>query len=182
MQGIIFNAMEEFVLEISDMAMWNDVLNSCDLKTNGVYTAGISYNDSEIISLATVLCEKLQVPVEEGMKLFGQFLFGFLVQRGPVELAEYKNTQALLIELEDVVHRDVQRIHPDAYTPFFKYIPKSEDEGELIYSSKRKLCVIAEGLLAGAAKHYGQSITMTHTQCMHNDMQDCRWNVKFSDL
>lgn len=180
MQGIIFNALEEFVLEAADMEVWNSILASNDLKSGGVYTSGVSYDDEEIVSLATTLCEKLDIPLVDGLKLFGKYLFGFLLNRGPIELANYPNAQALLENLESVVHRDVKRIHPDAYTPFFIYKPINENEGELSYTSKRKLCFVAEGLLAGAAEHYGQTVQMTHFECMHNGAESCKWNVIFS--
>ena len=106
MQGIIFNALEEFVLEAADMEVWNSILASNDLKSGGVYTSGVSYDDEEIVSLATTLCEKLDIPLVDGLKLFGKYLFGFLLNRGPIELANYPNAQALLENLESVVHRD----------------------------------------------------------------------------
>jgi hypothetical protein len=180
MQGIIFNALDEFVLETADMEVWNALLESSNLESGGVYTSGVSYDDAEIVSLATNLCEKLGVPLTDGLRLFGEFLFGFLISRGPIELAMYPNTQTLLQNLESVVHRDVKRIHPDAYTPLFEYFPTTEHEGELTYLSKRKLCFIAEGLLQGAAKHYGQSVEMHHSQCMHDGAENCRWNVTFT--
>jgi hypothetical protein len=180
MQGIIFNALEEFVLETANMEVWNSILASSNLKSGGIYTSGVNYEDSEIVSLATSLCEKLGIPLVDGLKLFGKYLFGFLLNRGPIELASYPNTQALLENLETVVHKDVKRIHPDAYTPFFVYTPINENEGELSYSSKRKLCFVAEGLLEGAAEHYGQSVQMTHFECMHDGAKSCKWKVTFS--
>lgn len=180
MQGIIFNALEEFVLENADMETWNKVIENSKVASEGVYTAGVRYDDGEIVSLASELCDQLGVPLEDGLKMFGEFLFGFLINKGPVEISNYENTQTLLKNLEDVVHKDVKCIHPDAYTPFFQYTPKTEDEGELVYHSKRKLCIVAEGLLSGAAKHYGQSISIDHTACMHHGADKCYWNIKFS--
>lgn len=180
MQGIIFNALEEFFLETADMEVWNSVLESSDLKSGGVYTSGVNYEDAEIVSLATNLCEKLDIPLVDGLKLFGKYLFGFLLNRGPIELGNYPNAQALLENLENVVHRDVKRIHPDAYTPFFVYTPVNDSEGELSYLSKRKLCFVAEGLLTGAAEHYGQTVQMNHYECMHGGAEKCKWKVKFS--
>lgn len=180
MQGIIFNALEEFVLENAGMETWNKVIENSKVASEGVYTSGVSYDDAEIVSLATALCEQLGVPLEDGLRMFGAFLFGFLLNKGPIELSNYKNAQSLLKDLEEVVHQDVKRIHPDAYTPFFQYFPQSESKGELIYYSKRKLCVVAEGLLQGAAQHYGQTIIIEHTDCMHNGSEKCHWQVEFS--
>jgi hypothetical protein len=180
MQGIIFNALEEFVLESASMEVWNDVLDACQLASDGVYTAGITYDDAEVLALATALCGILNVSVNDGLKLFGVFLFDFLLKKGPIELHKYEDTPSLLLELESVVHRDVKRINPDAYTPLFEYTAITKDTGSLSYYSKRKLCVVAEGLLAGAAKHYNQTVTMKHTQCMHDDFDKCIWDVIFA--
>lgn len=180
MQGIIFNALEEFVLENADMEVWNSVIEDSKVPNEGAYTAGVSYGDEEIVALASTLCEKLGVSLEDGLKLFGQFLFGFLLQRGPIELKSYENTQTLLADLEDVIHKDVKRIHPDAYTPFFEFNPASASEGELIYRSKRKMCAVAEGLIQGAANHFGQQVAMAHTECVHKGNQECKWTLQFS--
>ena len=180
MQGIIFNALEEFVLENASMEVWNDVLEASKVESGGAYTAGISYKDEEIVALATALCNILELSLNDGLKVFGEYLFEFLLNKGPIELQEYGSAQKLLVEIEDVVHRDVKRVHPEAYTPLFEYTPKTEDSGTLTYLSKRKLCIVAEGLLTGAAKHYGQTVTMKHTQCMHDDFDKCIWDVNFS--
>jgi len=180
MQGIIFNALEEFVLENADMEVWNSVIEDSKVASGGAYTSGVSYDDAEVVALATNLCEKLGVALNDGLKMFGEFLFGFLLSKGPIEVGNYQTTQMLLAELESVIHRNVKRIHPDAYTPFFEYTPQSENSGELIYRSKRKLCVVAEGLIQGAAKHYGQTVAFDHFHCTHNGDENCQWVLIFS--
>ena len=180
MQGIIFNALEEFVLENADMEVWNSVIEDSGVASGGVYTSGVSYDDSEIVALASTLCNKLGLELNEGLKVFGEFLFSFLVNGVSIELRDYDKSQSLLADLEDVIHRDVKRIHPEAYTPFFEYLPSSESKGELIYRSKRKLCPVAEGLIYGLAKHYSQKVTLSHSQCMHDDHDECKWDVVFS--
>ena len=180
MQGIIFNALEEFVLENADMEVWNEVIETSKVPNEGAYTAGVSYNDEEIVALASALSDKLGVSLEDGLKLFGEFLFGFLLSRGPIEIKSYNNVQTLLADLEDVIHRDVKRIHPDAYTPFFEFKPSNEVTGELIYRSKRKMCAVAEGLIQGAANHFGQDVSMDHVECVHKGNDDCRWILQFA--
>jgi predicted hydrocarbon binding protein len=179
MQGIIFNALEEFVLDAADMEVWNDVIEQSQVASGGAYTAGVLYDDAEIVALASTLCDKLGVSLADGLKLFGKFLFGFLLNRGPIELKEYKDTQSLLADLEDVIHKDVKRIHPDAYTPFFEFRRSNDNEGELIYRSDRKMCAVAEGLVEGAAEHFGQQVSMVHTHCTHNGDNDCHWQLSF---
>ncbi len=180
MQGVIFNALEEFVLDRANMEVWNEVLDASQVESGGVYTAGMNYKDEEVLALASALCEALKIPLNEILRLFGEFLFSFLLSRGHVELNEYRNSQALLMELESVIHQDIKRVHPDAYTPLFEYIPLTENTGQLSYFSKRKLCMVAEGLLAGAANFFHQEVKIIQTECMHENFEKCRWDVTFS--
>lgn len=179
MQGIIFNALEEFVIETAGMALWNDVIEASRVSSAGVYTAGMAYDDEEIIALASTLCHKLGIPLSQGLNMFGEYLFTFLLTRGPIEIQEYNRSQTLLMDLERVIHSDVRRIHPHSYTPFFEYKEIDDSNGVLIYRSKRQLCFIAEGVIQGLAKHFNQSVQLTHTQCMHDHHAECIWNVSF---
>ena len=180
MQGVIFNAIEEFVIDLGGMELWNKVLESADVPSGGIYTFGETYDDQEIVDLAVHLCDAIDVELAKGLNLFGRFLFGYLLARGNVQIKDYNNTQALLSELEDVIHKDVKRLHPGAYTPFFEYQSVDQEQGILIYRSKRKLCQVAEGLVQGAAENYGQYVLLQHTHCMHQDAEECRWNLQFS--
>ncbi len=180
MQGIIFNALAEFVEETAGLEAWNDILEDSQVASGGAYTSGGTYPDEEIVALAVAICDKLGLELNDGLRAFGQYLFGFLLERGPVQIKSYADTQTMLSELDSVVHTEVKRVHPDAYTPFFEYQPSDTTSGELVYRSKRKLCAVAEGLLAGAAAHYGQSVAMKHTHCVHKGEEDCRWHLTFS--
>lgn len=181
MQGVIFNAIEEFTIDLGGMELWNQILDEAAVKSGGIYTFGKTYDDQEIVDLAVTLCKSINVELDKGLHLFGKFLFTYLLDKGNVHIKDYPNTQSLLSELEDVIHRDVERLHPNAYTPFFEFTKIDENSGELIYRSKRKLCQVAEGLVEGAADHYGQNVVMSHTQCMHRNDDDCHWTLTFSE-
>jgi hypothetical protein len=180
MQGIIFNALGEFVEETAGLEAWNDVIEISKVESEGAYTSGASYPDEEILALATAVCDKLSIELHDGLRAFGKFLFRFLVERGPVQIKEYPDTQTMLKELDSVVHSEVRRVHPDAYTPFFEYVEADSKTGELMYRSDRRLCVVAEGLLQGAADYYGQNVAMQHSECVHHGAEDCRWQLQFS--
>lgn len=68
MQGIIFNALEEFVLDAADMEVWNDVIEQSQVASGGAYTAGVLYDDAEIVALASTLCDKLGVSLADGLE------------------------------------------------------------------------------------------------------------------
>ncbi|MFT6261284.1 MAG: hypothetical protein ACJA0E_000605 [Bermanella sp.] len=180
MQGIIFNALEEYVLEKAGMELWNSVIDDSKVASGGIYTARGKYDDAEIIALTTTLSEKLALSLNDCLNIFGEFLFNYLVDRGPIKVKDYTNLQSLLSELESVIYGGVKLINPDTYTPLLEYIPRDENSGELVYRSNRQLCPIAEGVIKGLAKHYYPSIIFSHTQCMHDDYESCKWNLIFT--
>lgn len=47
------------------------------------------------------------------------------------------------------------------------------------YYSPRKLCAFAEGLLLGAADHYGQAINVQQPNCMNRGDPRCRLEIAF---
>lgn len=180
MQGIIFNALGEFVEEAAGLEAWNDVIEASKVESGGAYTSGATYADEEIIALATATCNALSIELNDGLKAFGKYLFSYLVNRGPVQIKEYPDMQTMLKELDSVIHKEVKRVHPDAYTPFFEYFESDATSGELMYKSDRQLCVVAEGLLEGGAEFYNQTIALEHSQCTHRGGDECRWKVQFS--
>ena len=45
------------------------------------------------------------------------------------------------------------------------------------YRSPRRLCVLAEGLIYGAAEHYNTPIKIEHPVCMHRGSDHCDMRV-----
>lgn len=180
MQGVVFNALADFVEETAGMEVWNEAIDSSNLISEGAFTAGQVYPDEDIVTLAIFVANKLELELSDALRAFGQYLFGFLMDRGPVEVRDYPDTQTMLTELDGVIHSEVRRLNPNAYTPFFEYTPTSDLTGELVYRSKRKMCAIAEGLIYGAADYYQQTLEMEHDLCMHSGAEECHWRLTFT--
>lgn len=178
MQGLIFNALEEFVLENADLATWNAILNETDLPSGGIYTAGVRYDDSEMMALAEAVCQKLGVDRATGLEVFGKFLFGFLQTRMASVLEGRKDLFETLEKLDDTVHVNVKRLHPNAYLPSFQFEYIDSNAGYLDYRSDRKLCELASGLIQGCAEYFHAPIHLQHVECMHDGAGRCRWHIE----
>ncbi|EAT11528.1 guanylate cyclase [Bermanella marisrubri] len=178
MQGLIFNALEEFVIKNADLSTWNTILSETDLPSGGIYTAGGRYDDSEMMALAQAVCEKLGVDQATGLEVFGKFLFGFLQTRMASVLEGRKDLFDTLENLDNTVHVNVKRLHPDAYLPFFQFEYLDTNTGYLDYRSNRKLCSLASGLIQGCADHFNSPIHLEHVECMHDGAARCRWHIK----
>lgn len=177
MKGVIFNVLEEMVIDQCGMEAWNEILNQLSL--DGVYTAGESYPDNELFNLVQCISEKTGMPAETLVEAFGEFLFDRLKERYPIFVESEKNLKAFLLSVEDVIHLEVKKLFNNPNLPTFTYTELSDKELLMRYSSPRKLCLLAEGLIRGAAKHYNSAISISHPVCMHKGSPHCDLIIRF---
>lgn len=177
MQGVIYTILSDMVIENYGMELWNDVISDAAIESGGAFTAGVQYNDSELIGIVTQLSQKLSVPVNDLVQSYGEYLFPKLLEQLPLDDIDMSNMRTFLLQVDSVIHKEVKRIHPDAYLPSFEYEENAKDSLTMLYRSKRKLCALSEGLLMGASKYFATPITIHHCKCMHKGDDHCRLEI-----
>lgn len=178
MKGVIFNILEEMVEERYGMAVWNDILNQY-LPDDGIYIAGESYQDDQLLTLIQAICEKLDLPREQLVSGFGEFLFQQLATRHPYFLQGPPDLKSFLKSIESVIHVEVHKLYDSPNLPSFRYTEPVPNTLIMHYRSPRKLCLLAEGLIRGAAAHYATTIELEHTCCMHLGDPQCDLVIRF---
>ena len=181
MQGSIFTAFSELVIEQQGMAAWDEMLDKVQPASDGIYTKGQQYDDDELFSLVGALAEKTGLPATDLVRAFGQFLFDKLYANMPPNVEHIDNLRDFLFAIDSVIHVEVQRIHPDAYLPKFHYEVNESDDLIMYYESKRKLCHAAEGLIMGAAAQFDSEVNILHPECMHEGSSRCKLVIQFKD-
>ena len=177
MKGVIFNVLEEMVIDQCGMGIWNDILETQQIA--GIYTAGESYPDEELFSLVTCISEKTQIPAETLISAFGEFLFDRLAARYPVFIEAEETLKGFLKSVDDVIHIEVRKLYENPNLPDFECEEPTGDKLIMRYSSPRQLCILAEGLIRGASKHYKTEIELDHPVCMHDGADHCDLIVRF---
>lgn len=178
MQGIIFTLFADMVVEKFGMETWNDVLASAAVPSSGVYTTGRAYEDGEMHALLQALCRRIQLDVESAMRAFGQYLFPHLMASLPAGQTCATTFPELLQSIESVIHSEVRRLNPEANPPTIRCRHLEPDLIALHYRSYRDLCCVCEGILQGAAAHYGLRITTRHTLCRHRGDDECVFEIR----
>lgn len=172
MKGMVFTTFTDLVEEEFGFEMWDALVEQVKPPTDGVYVATGNYPDSELIALVMALSEKTGTPATTLQLVFGEYLFKALA-RGYPQLLAHDNAKDFLLSVHDVVHRQVLKLYPDAELPDFRYEDPGDNRLVMIYESKRDLPCLAEGLIQGAAKHYGVAITQTTEPCKVQDGTPC---------
>lgn len=171
MKGIVFTVLAEVITESHGARVWDRLLDDAGL--DGAYTAVGSYDDGEMERLVAAAGSLLELDRETVLRWFGIHAIPRFHARYPHIFAEYVSAKALLLALNDVIHPQVRKLFPGAYAPEFAYAEIDVHTLSLEYRSTRMLCSFAEGLVLGAAAHYGDDVTVTHATCCRTGDERC---------
>ena len=75
MKGAVFISLQEMVEQSIGFAGWQQLIDACNLPSQGAYTSGGKYDDSEMAELVGTLSERLATPIPDLLKAFGNHLF-----------------------------------------------------------------------------------------------------------
>lgn len=178
MKGIIFNAFEQFVIANHGEDFFDDVLARCSLATHEPFVGPGTYPDEDLLELVGQTVKQLGVPLPDALRAFGRFAFPALASAFPVCVRPHGDARSFLRSVDDVIHVEVRKLHPDAATPTFHY----RDDGDALvieYHSPRALCHVMEGLIDGVADHFSQPISQRQLQCTASGAPHCEFRLEF---
>ncbi|MCQ8878820.1 heme NO-binding domain-containing protein [Pseudoalteromonas shioyasakiensis] len=181
MKGSIFQALESLVLQHRDMGYWNALLVK-NAPKGRCYVSVNDYPDAELNALVADICEELELEQAVVISLFGRHLFSHLMQHYQVVVSRYQHFEALILNIHNVIHKEVNKLHQGANLPTMRCMMIEPGYIEMHYSSPRKLCILAEGLIYGAAEHFNMQINIEHPQCQHRGDAECTLNIYYKRL
>ncbi len=180
MKGIVFNVFEKFIVENHGQDFFEDVLDECELQTDGAFVGPGTYPDSDLLEIVSKTIAKAGIPLDAALKAFGQYLFHELVKTYPVFVDSVSSLKDFLKSVDGVIHVEVNKLYPEAITPKFEYNEPSDDVLEIKYSSDRNLPDLFEGLTNGAAEHYKSEIEMNRVP-VDESKGIWKFSIKFCD-
>jgi len=160
MKGIVFSEFMELVENTFGEDMLDDIIEDCesDLSTGGAYTSVGTYDHQELVQMVVALSKRSGVEVPALIKTFGGHLAVAFASKFPQFFEECNSSFEFFKKIDDHIHVEVHKLHPDAELPKFRYEQFSDSDFRLIYESNRHFADLAEGLLEGVAKYYQETI------------------------
>jgi len=176
MKGIVFNLLEEVVVQQHGAAAWDGLLDATGF--DGSYTSLGSYPDDEIEQLVLAGAKALGLQPAEVLRWFGQSALPLLAERYPGFFTNHTTTRPFILSLNSIIHPEVRKLYAGAHCPHFHF--EDGPGGELLmgYDSPRKLCALAQGFIEGAAAHFGEAVSVEHLRCMHRNDPDCLLSIR----
>lgn len=167
----MFNLLEQAVVNQHGPDAWERLIDEAGVE--GAYTAVGTYPHEELHGLVSAASSLLSTPVDDLVRWFGRTAIPLLVERYPVFFEKHSTTKDFALTLNDVIHPEVRKLFPGAYAPEFDFDDTGPDSLALGYKSYRDLCFFAEGLMEGAAAHYGEDVRITQSSCTRNGDEKC---------
>ncbi|MCF6766041.1 heme NO-binding domain-containing protein [Thiotrichales bacterium 19S3-7] len=181
MKGLIFTALNDYIEESFGLAYWDYLIKQSTPQSEGVYTASKSYPDQEIANYIEIICNEKHIKPEVLLEGFGEFLFPELYEFHKTIMNEFDSFNDFIFSVNDIIHVEVNKLWQETKLPTIKTQQKEDQTILMEYSSQRKLCYLAIGLIKGASKQYSQPISLNHIQCMHSGAQSCLIEIYTSE-
>lgn len=181
MHGIIFSELKRYAEDRLGDDCWRELLVEAGLDSR-LYLAVTTYPDEEAIALVGAAAARAGLPVPAALEGFGVFIAPTLLSMYKSHVRPEWRTLDLLENTEPTIHTVVRRRNPGASPAVLRCTREASDRLELVYSSERRLCPLAIGIVRGVAAHYGEQITIDQTQCMYDGADSCTMAVRTKAL
>lgn len=179
MHGIVFAQLRNYVSIRLGRERWSQIVEAAGLDQL-VFLPNASYPDSEMTRLLATLSEQLAQPVNEVVQDFGMYLATPLLGiYGPLLDAQWR-TLDLLEHTEKTIHTVIRMQRPNAAPPRLEIERNGPETVTIVYTSARRLCALAEGIIRGVADHYRETVDIEQTSCMHRGDPACVIKVRLT--
>lgn len=160
MKGIVFTEFIDLVEEHFDPDIADRMITAAALPNGGAYTAVGTYAHTELVRMVVELGRLTGVPLQELIGLFGRHLAVRFTQLFPSFFAEQPDLFSFLASIDSHIHIEVRKLYPDAELPSFPVEARDDRSMTLLYRSQRCFEDLAEGLILGCARHYGEHVRL----------------------
>ncbi len=174
MKGVVFNVVEDVVREVLSEDAWDDVI--VEAGVDGAYTSLGTYADEELAAIVAVTARAADMTASDTLRLVGRRGFKHLASRAPHVLDGLDDWRAVLISLDGIIHPEVLKIYADATTPGFEAVTDGDDL-RVTYTSSRRMCALADGLILGSGDWFGTELVVEHESCVEDGDDSCTMRV-----
>ena len=165
MHGIIFFLLHRFAENTLGENGWSDLFEEAGMPLKA-YSPTAAHPDVDLLELLDSGARITGKSKPELLEAFGEYLGPELLALHPSLVDPEWKTLELLTNTEQVIHSVVRRKNPGAAPPNLRVQRVSDREVHLLYSSERRLCAVAKGMVRGLARHFDEEIEIHEEACM----------------
>lgn len=176
MHGSICVIVKKFIEQNYGSVVWKDILKSAGHE--GLVLSPIqSYPDEAVFAIVGSACEHLEIDMPTALEAVGKFAAPELIKFSRGMLHPEWKTFELLGNIESLIHRTIRINNPDAEPATIQAFELSENEVQVVYSSPRGLCALANGILQGLGDYFAEDLQVVENTCRHKGDPFCTFTV-----
>jgi len=176
--GLIFFYLQKFAdVAAAGATSWKGVRSSVTTTATRFLPSG-TYPDADAVAILSAIADTTGRPLPVVLEEFGHYLAPHLVKVAAPVIDPSWRTLDLIEHTEAIIHAMVRTTTPGAAPPVLETVRQSPDELHLVYSSARRLCPLATGLMQGIAAHYGETIRIEEPSCLLRGDPFCSFVVE----
>ncbi|MEK7434705.1 MAG: heme NO-binding domain-containing protein [Cyanobacteriota bacterium] len=172
MHGMIFNELKNYADLKYGNSAWGDLIKESGLNTR-FYLPIKDYPDEEIVNIIVTASKLLGKTVDFLLEDFGEFVSHKFIGNYKQLIKPEWNVLDFIQNVEEEVHVIMRKLVRGSRPPVLKYKRVNNKELIVYYSSERKLCVLAKGVIRGAGNHYKEKLVILEKNCMHKGADCC---------
>jgi predicted hydrocarbon binding protein len=176
MHGIIFGELKGWADAKLGGDSWRKVLEEAGLGSKLYMPVG-EYPDGEATQIIGAIARRTGKDVKVAFEEFGEFIAPHLIALYQHMVNPKWRTLELLENTECTMHRVVRSRNPGARPPQLE-TKRQGKEVLITYSSHRKMCGVAIGIVRGIAHHYRENVQIRELACMAAGATECRILVR----
>ncbi len=177
MHGLIFAELRKYVDAKLGPGGWPRLLEEAGLPSR-IYLPIQAYPDEEATKLVSAATAITGLPADAVLQDFGEFIVPDLLRMyGSLLKGEWR-TLDILERTEETIHRVVRAQNPGADPPRLRCTRRGKDEVVVTYTSPRKLCGVAKGIVRGIAQRLGDKVVISEASCMLKGEPRCEIAVR----
>jgi hypothetical protein len=172
MHGIIFAELKKFVHSRLPPGAWEQIAERAGIARLSNLASEV-YPDEELVALVSAAVDLSGVPAPTLLEQFGEFIVPDLLKVYGGFVNRRWTALDLLANTESVIHRAVRLRDPRATPPALRIARLTPSAVIITYTSPRRLCALAKGLIRGVGRHYEEELAIEETSCMHAGAGAC---------
>ena len=173
MKGLVFTEFFEMVEDKLGFELVDQLIEKTELATGGAYTTIGTYDHKELLALVGNLHHLTDIPVNDLLVSYGQYLFPRLMIISPDVVSQFGSSFELVAAVDSIIHVEVLKLYPDAELPKFSIMKNNGKEMQVAYTSCRPFAYLAQGLILGCSQYYNENIIVD----IENRKSDCLINI-----
>jgi predicted hydrocarbon binding protein len=172
MNGIVFMEIGKFAHSRLGPQAWAEAMRAAGIPSR-IYYRVADYPDDEALALLSALSGALQEPVQAVLESLGEFIVPDLMKMSRYWIQPQWKTLDLIEHTEETIHETLRQEGSQTDPPRLRCRRTGPHEVVVTYDSPRRMCSLAKGIIAGVAKHYGETVTITEPSCMLKGAASC---------